>query len=298
MKEITVKDFQSFLKEYVQKDKKGISKETNLKAIKKKLEIHFENKAVLGFDIYRYSQFAILEQSFIPHLFKALYYFTIKDCVDYEKFFFDNKTPEEFLEDFIDSGDGGFQIFDTPMQAIIFAIYFQANIRRYNSGKDSSIAGLWEIVGEITLRYSITFDSIYKYNNNHYGPAIINNARIISKDKLNRLLIDDNTVCWFTEFLHGIENLQSITFKDLKKIKIFNSNQKVEDSKTSLLFSEAECKILNADVLKIGEIKSKLDTLSIHSVHIQARMYSTNMPGFNKYTITVGNLNSSGITEL
>lgn len=68
-------------------------------------------------------------------------------------------------------------------------MYFQANIVRYNSRNDTSSA-LYEVIGEINLRYSLTYDNLYFYNKNYYGPAIINCARIMSKDKLNRFLLD------------------------------------------------------------------------------------------------------------
>jgi hypothetical protein len=295
MKELSYLNVKTFLKEYNEKLAKKTSHEVIMQSLKRKIQSHIETKAILGFDIYRYSQFPLLEQSLIPPLFKTLYEYTIGDCIQYEKFIFQEKKIENYTQYFIDSGDGGFQIFENPLQAITFAIYFQANIRRYNSGKDSSIIGFRDIVGEITLRYAITYDSTYAYNSNFYGVSIINNARIMAKDKLNRLLIDENTFSWCTKYLHGIENLQSMDYSDLQSIEAFKDYQKVE--KGSLIFLENESRIKNADVLKIGEIKSKLDILSIHSLHIQTLMFSNRMPKFSKYTITLGNLNSAGITE-
>jgi len=298
MKELTKENIEIILEEYKTKYLNGIQKESINKDVKETLNGFIETKAVLGFDIYRYSQYPIVEQTLIPHLFKKLYYLTITNCLDHEPFIFQSKTKVDVTNYFIDAGDGGFQIFDTPFQAVIFAIYFQANIKRYNSG-DTNTEDIWRIVGEITLRYSLTFDNIYSYSNNFYGPSIINNARIMAKDKLNRFLIDDNTVAWFTKEFNGIENLQIINYEeDFKNINLFKQVKKDENKKVqSILFGSKSAKILKVDLLRIGEIRSKLDILSIHSLHIQTQMYSGGENSFKKYTVSLGNLNSTGITE-
>lgn len=262
------------------------------------IEKYFQKKAILGFDIYRYSQYPTLEQTLIPHLFKKIFNWSIKNCLEHEPYLFQDITKEDFLNQFIDTGDGGFQIFDTPFQAVIFAMYFQANIKRYNS-VTAYTETLYKIVGEITLRYALTYDTTFCYEKNYYGPSIINNARIMSKDKLNRFLLDDATVKWFTQEINGLENLQVITFEDdfkniefLKKLKIIEG-EKIQ----SLIFTPTLAKILKVDLLKIGEIKSKLDTLSVHNLHIQILMHSGDKGDFKKYTVSLGNLNLSGITE-
>lgn len=63
-----------------------------------------------------------------------------------------------------------------------------------------------------------------------------------------------------------------------------------------MLFGKDKNLIKCLDILKIGEIKSKLDILSIFSAHIQV-LFTSRGKEFRKYHITLGNLNSSGLTE-
>ena len=259
------------------------------------LNTHIYQKAVLGFDIYRYSKYPQLEQALIPPLFKSLYETTIDNCITLEKFFFKDLNVSDFKNKFIDTGDGGFQIFDNPFQALIFAFYFQAGIVRYNSGHIAS-KDIFSIVGEINLRYSLTYDKIFFYNKNYYGPAIINCARIMSRDKLNRFLIDNNVFSWFNKEFNSIENLQVIEPKEDFKYINFLKNDFNEENYSSLIFNLEKKTILNVNVLKIGEIISKSDIISIHSLHIQIRLTSDGKD-LRKYTITIGNMNSTGLNE-
>lgn len=279
--------------------KKVIDKGSAIDELKISLsKLFIENSqeySVLGFDIYKYSKYKTLEQSLIPLVFKQLYKYTINHCMKYEKYIFQQYANEkEFLDRLIDTGDGGFQLFDNPIEAIIFAFYFQANLKRFNSY--GTHKELREIIGEITLRYALTTDSLFKFENNYYGPAIINNARIMSKDKLNRFLIDDSTIKWLDRKIKGIENLQTLFTEDFKEIEHF-LRYKIDDIEDSLIFSEAgqHRNILNSDILRIGEIEAKGDHFSVYSFHCQVSLYSIEEKGFNRYTITVGNLNSTGL---
>ncbi len=294
---MTSDSIDTILEKINQKESKKKSENEILLEIEKEIVRNFEKKAILGFDIYRYSQYPLLRQSIIPHLFKTLYYHTIYHCLKHEPYIFQNMKEEDFINHFIDTGDGGFQIFDTPFHAIIFALYFQANIKRYNANKETELEDMRRIVGEITLRYSITFDSVYSYENNYYGPAIITNSRIMSKDRLNRCLIDENTNCWFTEVFQGIENLQAIGLNDIAKLELFKNYKASLEKKPSIFFSGKECKILCVHVLKIGEITSKHNIISVHSLHIQTQMISKAPVGIPKFTISLGNINSSGIVD-
>ena len=263
----------------------------NIKNIHDELEKYLESKtikkAVLGLDIYHYSQYHFVEQSLIPLIFNTIYYQTINECLGLESFIFQNYQEETFLSDFIDLGDGGFQIFNNPLDAIIFSIFFQANIRAYNSNQFSSLRNLIKITGEITLRYALTYDLIYNYEKNHYGPAIINNSRILSKDKLNRFLFDENVLNWFYETFFGIENIQTLAYpEDFKKIGlIFHlSPHEIND-------------IITTHVQKIGIIKSKDSKLSCYSLHLQVYLYKEDINTFSKFIITLGNLNSNELLE-
>lgn len=291
MKELTKSEIKRILEKHNANDPSKIEKNQ----ISEELQKLITKKAVLGFDIYRYSQYPLVEQTLIPHLFKELYNISIDNCLKLEPFIFNGKDKKYFNTHFIDSGDGGFQIFDNPLQALVFATYFQANIKRYESRHDLTHV-LFNTIGVITLRYSLTYDSIYAYSKNYYGPAIINCARIMGKDKLNRFLIDENVVDWFNKEFSGIENLQVISIKeDFQKIEFFKGIETDEDNNKSLLFDDKQTRVLRLDVLRIGEIQSKLDILSIHSLHTQVMMFTKGTKEFKKLTISLGNLNSSGL---
>jgi hypothetical protein len=254
-------------------------------------------KTVLGLDIYKYSEYDTIPQIYIPVLFDLLYEGALDSCITNEKYFFhdyaNNKT--EFLKNFISTGDGGFQIFNNPLQAILFATYFQLNIKRYNSGGSTGTMTkkMSEFIHNIELRYAITIDDLYCYNDNFYGAAIINNSRILSKDNLNRLLIDENTVKWFDINLNSIENLSEVTKNDFESLPFFkNYNKEFK----STIFNKNAFKAI--DVLKIGNIKAKSTDLKIYNLHIQAGLYSTREEGdttYNYYKTTLGNLNTKGI---
>lgn len=268
-------------------------KNKNLLKIERELNKYNINKAVLGIDIYRYSQYPNIPQMLIPYLFKTLYADTLANCITHEPFIFKGLTTKILSQQFIDTGDGGFQIFDNPLQAIIFAIYFQANTSRYNS-IHKPLESLFEIVDEITLRYSLTFDNVFSFENNYFGPSIINCARIMSKDTLNRFLIDENTKKWFSKELNGIESLQVLEIeKDCEEISVLKKGSTKQIK--SVVFKDSKCKILKVDLMKIGEIKSKMDILSIYNLNIQTLMYSPSSR-FKKHTINLGNLNSNGLT--
>jgi hypothetical protein len=157
------------------------------------------------------------------------------------------------------------------------------------------------------VRYAITYDNIYKYNRNKtanfFGAGIINNARIMSKDKLNRFLIDDNTFKWFLTSITGIENLLSISLKDLTKLGEFSSYDigKMEKGQNALIRVDNTTLSLegikSVDVQKIGTIREKESEIDIYNLHLQATIEY--YPLFSKerrvFTISVGNLNTSGL---
>ena len=128
MQELTRKTIEKIINVKIE-DKKLL-----IESIKNSLKPYFIQKAVLGFDVYRYSKYPIVEQTLIPHIFKLLYEVTINSCLRHEKFIFQKYTKEDFEKQFIDAGDGGFQIFNIPIESLVFAVYFQANIQRFNSG--------------------------------------------------------------------------------------------------------------------------------------------------------------------
>ena len=254
-----------------------------------------KEKAVLGIDIYRYSEYPIEKQVYIPILFDFIYILCVQDCLEKEEFFFKKyKNFNFFKKHFIGTGDGGFQIFDNPLEAIVFSIYFQTYIKKFNSGTmiSPAIDNLHRVIGTIELRYALTFDKIHQYNSNFYGSAIINNSRILAKDKLNRYLCDSMTYQWFEKNVNGFENLSVLHKLDLLKTNYF---KKYESSLKSELFDTTKTLVKSSIALKIGDIQSKNTNLSIYNLYIQALMNRKSSKNYDDYVISVGNLNTKGI---
>jgi len=260
----------------------------------------FGNKSVLGIDIYRYSSYNLLEQTLIPFIFKVLFEATIKMCIESNQFIFQSFTKEKIEKCFLSTGDGGFLILDTPLHSLIFAINFEFAVRSYNAFH--LFPKLRKIIGPISLRYAITYNNVYYFDNSFYGRAIINNARILNKDNLNRCLIDQETNEWFMIHIDGIENLQVITINEVANIFDFQSyNRKFIDSGNNLIFGKDVSRtkgILNSDILKIGQIQSKDTSLDIYNIHLQVVMEVSDHKDKTKnriITVSLGNLNTSGI---
>lgn len=259
----------------------------------------FTKRSVLGIDIYRYGMYKHLEQTLIPTVFKILFTKAIKLCLENNRFVFQNYTKEKIEKSFISTGDGGFIIFDTPLHALFFAINFELTVRTYNSYH--LFPKLRDIIGSISLRYAITYDTVFNFDKNYYGSAIIFNSRILERDSLNRCLIDQDTYNWFLINIDGIENLQVLTINEIANIYEFtdydrNSIQEdneIMDSKVSRYSG-----IINSDISKIGQIASKEMYLNIYNLHLQVTMKaSASTESMDKRTITIslGNLNTAGI---
>ncbi len=221
---------------------------------------------------------------------------TVKDIEIHEKYFFSKYgiILDDFKKKFISTGDGGFQIFDNPLQAIIFSLYFQAFLKRYCTGGSINQIdkNLFQIIDAIDLRFAISYDKVYWYNNNYFGPAIINNARILSRDSLNRLLVDANTIKWLSRNINAPENLLDIDINSLSNTSFFKTYDK---KLTSYLFDKAG-KILALDIQKIGTLTAKETKLDIFNMHLQAKLsIKVEHQDYGIYIITLGNLNTSGI---
>jgi hypothetical protein len=275
-----------------------IPKENDLLDKLKKYVNHgkMSRKAVLGIDIYKYSSYEQFEQILVPCMFKVLFRETIEMCFKNHAFFFQKYTKEEIEENFISTGDGGFVIFDIPLHALLFACNFAIALRTYNSFH--LYPKFRKIVGGASLRYAITYDKLYYFDKSHYGRAIINNARILSKDALNRCIIDQNVYDWFTLNIDGLENLQVLTIDDLANIYDIQGSydfQILEDQPDAMFgkVSTRETGIINSDVLKIGEIQSKESTLSVYNIHVQVASKWQRTDTQRMITISLGNLNTS-----
>ena len=261
----------------------------------------FRKRAVLGIDIYRYGLYKHLEQVLIPPLFKILFEKAIRLCLENNQFIFQKYSKEKIENAFISTGDGGFVIFDTPLHALFFAINFEMVIRAYNSYH--LFPKLRSIIGSLSLRYAISYDTLFRFDHNYYGSAIINNARILNKDTLNRFLIDQQTYDWFLISIDGLENLQVLTIEELANIYDFLDYDRkwLSEGKNEILDNNASNRrtgIINSDILKVGQIQSKESLINIFNLHLQISMqiYSDRkVESKRTITVSLGNLNTSGI---
>ena len=308
IKELKYEDIKGILAE---KDHRVIFRKTNIipddedlfKALK--LYANYDtipDKSVLGIDIYQYSAgYGELEQALIPFLFRRFMETTIEQCFVNHKFIFQKYTPKRIMDHFISTGDGGFFIFDTPLHSLLFAINFAIVLRIYNAFH--FYPKLRRIIGSINMRYAITYDKLYQFGDNYFGRSLINNARLLQKDELNRCLIDQNANMWFLVNIGGLENLQVITMTEISNIR-----ELLEDYDCSILeeypdeiFGIIEKRtygIINCDILKIGKIHSKSTELNVYNLHLQValKLVNDDDPEQKKvFTISLGNLNTSGI---
>lgn len=277
-------------------------------------ELITDKHTVLGFDIYRYSQYEKEKQPFLPHLLEMIYDETWKLITQNFEYIFQkynsitNRSGELKAQDYyIDTGDGFFQIFESPIHAVIFVLVFGTIMQWYNS--DLFMPKLHAKIGNMFVRYALTYDNIYRYNynkkTNFFGAGIINNARILSKDKLNRFLIDDSTFKWFLTSIAGIENIMSNSLKDLASLNEFSSYDAKRMNKEGNALIRLDNKklslegIKSVDVQKIGTIQEKKSQIDIYNLHLQATIVYSNL--FKKsrvFTISVGNLNTAGLDDV
>lgn len=260
------------------------------------------NKSVLGLDIYQYSTgYGVIEQALIPFLFRRFMETAIEQCFANHKYIFQKYDRQRIHDNFISTGDGGFFIFDTPLHSLLFAINFAIVLRVYNAFH--FYPKLRRIIGSINLRYAITYDKIYKFGDNHFGRALINNARILQRDNLNRCLIDQNVNTWFLVNIGGLENMQVITMSEISNIHdlLDDYDNSILDEHPDEIFGIIEKRtygIINSDILKIGKIQSKSTELNIYLLHLQVsiKLINDDDPNQTKvFTISLGNLNTAGI---
>lgn len=257
----------------------------------------FSNKSILGMDIFQYSQYELKKQTLIPFLFKLIQDAVHKNCIESNSYLFQKYSDIDKLEkDFIHTGDGGFQILDTPLHAITMAVNYELFLRYYNSYH--FFPKLRKAIGPISLRYTISSGTIFQFDENYFGPGIINCARMLSKDSLNRCLLDENTYDWFMHNMMGVENLQFVSIADIATYPQFALYEQSDDESYEMIFPYAKDfsfqKIISTDVQRIGEIKAKNTTLNIYNLHLQY-LGSIRETKDKPIVITIGNLNLSGI---
>ncbi len=296
------KKISSFLKEYDEKFADDlISQEPSdkeHKAFEKVVEETFADppknkKAVLGIDIYKYSKYNFFQQKFIPFIFS----FFINKAMDLffksETFFSSRYNKETFKSNLVNTGDGGYLFFQNPIDAIVFLSKFNAYLHLFNSYH--RFPKLRKYLGPLTIRYTITYDQIYKIESKYYGPAIIKNARIISKDKLNRFLIDDKTYEWFLLNTNGIENLLNLRIDEMNHLK--NQNHKNKDSLQSVLFSfdKNASHIQHIFCQKLEKISVKDDDFEVYNLMIQCFVNISHTQKDIPFITSIGNMNCNGI---
>lgn len=258
-------------------------------------------RAVLGIDIYKYSQMAGPQQRLVPFIFQMLYDLAYTLAIGKEQYLFQEET---LRRSFIPTGDGGFQILDTPLHALAFASYFQLTLAAYNA--HWHFPKLRAFVGPLTLRYALTFDEltnvhISSVGENFYGAAIINNARVLAKDTLNRFLVDVNSVDWLSRRFGSVESLlaaDSAEISSLPELAAYDTKHRDE----SMLFPKRDAEVLSPirviNLQKIGHIDSKGRGLDIYNLYLQSslvRFAAENAPA-KRFIVTLGNLNTSGLS--
>jgi hypothetical protein len=268
-------------------------KENFLIEIENVLEKNILVKATFGFDVYKYSKMNNIQQLLLSYLLEHLISATCEHIKNYESYFFTD-TEIKYLNDTkISTGDGYYLFFENPLLAIIFAIYFNSNLQRINSNYPL-FSHISDILGTISIRYCITYDELFNYNNVFWGKGIINCARILSLDKLNRFLIDNKSYDWFIKNTNGIETLKVLDHKDLE---LFKKNKTGQDYE-SIVFSDDQkmLKCINTlDVQKLGNHSLKEDVFDIYNVYLQSTLTSQADTFIQKYVCSLGNTSSFGL---
>ena len=250
-------------------------------------------RSVLGIDIYQYSRMPGECQRLVPTLFKLLYDTAWSLCCEKERFIFGSSEPPDA---FVPTGDGGFKIFATPLQAIVFAVYFEVGLAAFNGY--FLFPALRGMLGALSVRYALTHDLLIEQDNNFYGAAIINNARILARDALNRFLIDGYTVDWFQKNLLTLESLLTLTADDLRQISALNqADDKVVTDLFDTTISQQGFKTVHLQ--KIGVVTSKQTTLDVYSLMLQVALSQDDGridTAKRKVVVSIGNLNPTGVS--
>jgi hypothetical protein len=262
---------------------------------------------VVGIDIYRYSQLPTERQMFVPHLFDEIYdetWHLIRQKFAYlfQEYgqLMQSGSFVDYKSHFIGTGDGGYQILPTPMHGIVFIMTLAAILRFYNS--DRFMRKLHARIGNIEVRYALTYDEVYRFKGSLYGSGIIGNARMLGKDRSDRCLIDQHTFGWFLKSTIGIENLMSWSLEDMEAIPDFVAYDKalIKTAHNALIGSKADNLekegFKSVIVQKIGRLRQKQSLIDIYNLHLQAVVHYQNLFGHEAMeTVSVGNLNITGL---
>jgi hypothetical protein len=271
--------------------------------IKSHLEVSkLPEKTVVGFDIYKYSKYPSEKQILIPFILEKIFSITEETLQEYESLFFPKSSP--LKENFIDQGDGGYLILDNPIHGLLFICYFDAALRLFNCGKISQ--NLVDFIEPLNVRYTMAMGHIFKFipdneapsGIHNFGEGIVRCARILSKDKLNRFLIDDRTFNWFMGKFNGIENL---IITDVTKIIELLEMGHIEKASSEIFPSEkhkdGKSGIYDLDILKLNDINAKEDIMKVYNLHIKLGLSIKQPSGSSEgLLIAIGNLNTQGLS--
>ncbi len=257
--------------------------------------------------MYKYSELSEDRQLFVPALLNTLK----SDARDlavgnfpfiFQNFYESDKKTLKPRPNEIDTGDGGFIFFDTPIHAICYLIAFSALLRLYNA--HMFLPELRGHLGSIEIRFAITHDNVYKYQNRFYGSGIINNARMLSRDKLNRFLVEKNVVDWFLGTLIGIERLEIVSLEEIAEIPEFLDYDRnwMSERRNSVIVSKGVATtegIRSVDLLKIGKIKEKATEIEIYNLALKvvSELESPVLELKQTFALSIGNINSEGLSE-
>jgi hypothetical protein len=258
--------------------------------------------AVLGFDIYRYSSFEQTRQPFVPVVVDEVVNYALHLLDQNYKYLSQFDDSKELRKHFIDTGDGGYFVLQTPLHAIALVMMVAAVFQMYNSYH--FIPALREQVGPVSMRYALAFGNVYRLRGRLYGEAIITCARLLSRDRLNRFLIDAHSHDWFVRNIAGMERLLILGLNELSTLPDFeNYDNEMLSRQNALIASEYLQPrfegFRSIDVQKIGSIRQKEQDIDAYNVHMQAVIQYV---GFFRnhsrlFAVTVGNLNAAGISE-
>lgn len=257
-------------------------------------------KAVLGIDIYKYSKYDYNQQKLIPFVFSSLRRSAAQLFFDNETIFSsryekdEEENNNELEKDLVNTGDGGYLFFTNPIDAIVFLSRFNTFLHLFNSYHLYPNLRKY-LNGPLTVRYTITYDRLYKIDSKYYGPAIIKNARIISKDKLNRFLIDDKTYEWFLLNTNGIENLPNLRLEQMGHLIDLNSKNKKNLNSVYFSSDKERSHFQNIFCQKLEKISVKDDDFEVYNLMIQCFVNTAYDKKPVRFITSIGNMNCNGI---
>lgn len=250
-------------------------------------------KTIIGVDLYEYSKMIDVKQFSVPFVIDTLFKNTNEKVLIHESLFFSKEEIEKIAESYIGTGDGFYIALNNPLKALIYLCHFRMEIEEFQTRNKAYT--FMRIVEDFVFRFSIATGKVFIYENKYFGDAIIRCARIMAKDKLNRCLLDKDTLFWFYENGNGIESLQEFTLDEIK-----TSEASISDPNgTSLLFPKAtEGNLAFKTIIasKIGKIEVKQDGFDVYNLFVQMAMRLGPANGKSyPFVTSLGTTNTNGL---